>query len=197
MCSGFFNFYIIAATLLVGIAVRLLDDYIDRQQDELLGKSTSWHYLQGAGLIYAMVALALGIRLAPVWGAALFFAAYGIGMASDPNSMLPSHLSGGLEFLLASGLAIAVGGWNLGLAALSLMLGIDIIDDCLDLAQESHVVSVRNWAILYGQGPALFLGSLAIISSLFLAWQEAAWGLIWGGSFLFCSWLREGKGKCC
>ncbi len=196
MCSGFFNLNVIAATLLVGIAVRLLDDYIDRQQDELLGRATSWHYLQGAGLIYAMVALSLGIRLAPTWGAALFFAAYGIGMASDPNSMLPSHLSGGLEFLLASLLAIAVGGWSLALAALSLMLGIDIIDDCLDLAQESQVVSVRNWASLYGRWPALFLGSLAILSSISLAWQEALWGAIWGGVFLVFSWLREGRGKC-
>jgi hypothetical protein len=197
MCSEFFNLNIMVATLLVGVAVRLLDDYIDRQLDELLGRSTSWHYLQGTGLIYAMVALALGIRLSPMWGAALFFAAYGIGMASDPNAMLPSHLSGGLEFLIASALSIVVGGWNLGLAALSLMLGVDIIDDCLDLAKESKVVSVRNWASLYGTGPALFLGFLAILSSLFLAWHQATWGVIWGGLFLFCSWLREGRGKCC
>ncbi|HQD38987.1 MAG: hypothetical protein GX766_05685 [Firmicutes bacterium] len=195
MCSGFFDPSLAAATLFVGIAIRFLDDYLDYQQDELLGRRTSWHYLQGAGIVYAMVALALGVRIAPSWGAALFFAAYGIGMATDPKAMLPSHLAGGMELVLASITAVIVGGWNLGLAALSLMLGLDILDDCLDLAQESRVVSVRNWASLYGRRPAVVLACLAILSSLFLAAREALWGLLWGGAFLFFSWRREGRGR--
>ena len=123
MCSGFFDPSLAAATLFVGIAIRFLDDYLDYQQDELLGRRTSWHYLQGAGIVYAMVALALGVRIAPSWGAALFFAAYGIGMATDPKAMLPSHLAGGMELVLASITAVIVGGWNLGLAALSYCWG--------------------------------------------------------------------------
>jgi hypothetical protein len=93
--------------------------------------------------------------------------------------------------MLASALAVVVGGWDLGLAALSLMLGIDILDDCIDWAQEKRIVSGGNWASLYGRTPALFLGSFAILSSLALSWREAAWGLFWGGCFLVASWLRE------
>lgn len=192
MSYEFFNLSLIGGTFLTGIAIRLLDDYIDRQQDELLGRASTWHYLQGASLVYAMVALALGLRLVPLWGSALFFGAYAIGMLSDPNSMLPSHLSGGLEFLIAAILAFLAGGVTLGLAALSLMLGVDIIDDCLDYASECKIVSVRNWAALYGKGPALFLGILALISSLSLAKYEAGWGIIFSGLFLFYSWQREG-----
>ena len=93
--------------------------------------------------------------------------------------------------MLASALAIITGGLNLG-PALSLMLGIDIIDDCLDLASESQVVSVRN-------GPVSTVGALRCtalaLPAVFSCLQQATWGAIFGASFFFVAGCGE-KNKC-
>ncbi|NLN19467.1 MAG: hypothetical protein GX162_09370 [Firmicutes bacterium] len=152
----------------VGLAIRLMDDYLDAPVDLLQGVQTSAHHLGNASLPYALVGLSVGSLLSPKLTAALFLSAYAIGMTSELTRALPSRLRGYQESLLAIVIG-AIGAGPMVMAwALMTMFTIQALDDLIDLRVDSHIDG-RNWCHLFGVGEVILSGSLSVAFSAFLS----------------------------
>src|SRR5690606_29875589 len=88
---------LLAAVAAAGVAIKLMDDYLDQELDALLGRRTLAAAVGPGAVAYAMAALALAMLLDGPAAGSLFLAAYAVGMAHDPAGRLPTGLAGWQE----------------------------------------------------------------------------------------------------
>lgn len=121
-----------AALLLTGLAIRLMDDFLDLRYDAQAGIPSPAVRLGEATLPYGLLALAAGAALHAPTSLTLFFAAYAVGMIQDLRRPLPSGIAGWQEggIVLVFG-ALLLGFWT-QVWALAVMLFIQAVDDLLD-----------------------------------------------------------------
>lgn len=168
------------AAFSIGWAIRFMDDALDGDLDEILGK-LNWSERLGGGITaYALYAFAIGILLDPTTGMCLLAGAYAIGMVTDTR-LLPTRLPGYLEgAVLWLGVA-----WRFGLtkawAALGIMITVQLIDDLLDRGQDAWLRST-NWASRLG-----LIGTLVVcLALLVLLYYLDAWLLAYAAfTFIF------------
>lgn len=156
----------------VGWAIRLLDDALDSEIDQVLGKP-NWSLRLGAGTTaYALYAFALAVLLDPAIGVCLLTGAYAVGMIGE-TQVLPSKLPGYVE----GAVLWAAAAWRYGLAtawaALGIMIAVQLIDDLLDHAQDQWLKS-PNWTGRLGQVGTIIV-CLALLAILYFldAWLLA------------------------
>lgn len=159
-----------SAVLLCGIAVKLMDDYLDRELDYRTGRHNWAYYLGNCTLIYAMVAIVLAAALHYILAVSLFLASYVVGMGHELRQMLPSHLSGWQESLLVLCLGVILCGWRVMLFAVCYIGAVQIIDDCLDYFVDTLVSGSgkRNLARLFGPTEAVLLAILLLLVAWYL-----------------------------
>lgn len=158
----------VGAAFFCGWAIRLLDDALDEDLDQAVGKN-NWSARLGSGTTaYALYALGIAVLLDAPIAICLLASAYAIGMLGDTR-LLPSKLPGYLEGILLW-LASA---WRFGLAkawvALGIMLAVQLCDDLLDRGRDRWVAA-NNWTHKLG-----VLGTLLICLLLLLTvyWLDA------------------------
>ncbi len=125
-----------------------MDDHLDSDFDQLLGK-VNWSTRLGKGTTaYALYAFAFSVLLDPEIGVCLLTAAYAVGMVGETRRLptrLPGYLEGALLWLTSA--------WRFGLktawAALGIMIAVQLIDDLLDQAQDQWLMS-PNWTTKLG-----------------------------------------------
>jgi len=154
------------AVFAVGVAVRLLDDLLDGRPGESLPGTAS------APAVYAAALVALGAGLAPGVAVSLFLSAYAVGMLADPAERLPPGAPAWVESLLAVGLAVALVGPLETAGSLLLMLGIQALDDGVDLPRD-RAEGRRSIATAVGRWPAFFLGAVCFSAALTFATAKA------------------------
>lgn len=157
------------AVLLCGIAVKLMDDYLDQELDYHTGRQNWAYYWGKSTLVYAMVAIVLAAALYYILAVALFLASYVVGMGHELRQALPSRLSGWQESLLALCLGAVLCGWRAMLFAICYIGAVQIIDDCLDHYVDTLVgrSGKRNIARLLGPVEAVLLAILLLL----VAWH--------------------------
>lgn len=117
---------------LTGLAVRLVDDALDQEEDQEAGAVNLASSLGSAAVAYAGASLALAALLLPRHGPALFLAAYALGMAGSLTERLPTRLPGWIETAAATGFLLVLVPPGMALWALLLMGAFQAADWALD-----------------------------------------------------------------
>lgn len=121
-----------AAILCTGLAVKLMDDFLDLQYDSQAGIPSPAVRLGEATLPYGLILLAIGAAFHAPIALSLFVAAYSIGMIQDLKRPLPSGLTGWQESILVLGLGALLLGPVIQIWGLAMMVFIQVIDDMID-----------------------------------------------------------------
>ncbi|HEY8395107.1 MAG TPA: hypothetical protein VIK92_09950 [Thermaerobacter sp.] len=176
-----------AAVALVAIAVKLLDDVLDREEDRAVGRP-NWAARLGPGAAaYAMAALAAAATLSARDAGSLFWAGYAWGMAHDDAARLPLGLTARQESALAVVVSLATAGVADTLGALALVGSIQLLDDWLDLRGDQEAAGFgtipRNWAGRLGRVEAFLLGCGLGLAAI--ARDPLQAGTAWGVAAVF------------
>lgn len=145
----------VAAVAVTALAVKLMDDGLDRERDAL-GGFPNWAAALGRGApAYALAALAVGCGLDAGRAVPLFLAAYAVGMGRDADRQ-PSGLPGWVEGAVALGLAAALFGVVLAAASAAATIAVQWTDGWLDWRGDAGFRPVARW-----RGPLLALAAAA------------------------------------
>ncbi|MGM9571489.1 MAG: hypothetical protein ACI3ZR_04645 [bacterium] len=128
----------LSCVLSTGLAIKILDDYLDREIDELAGKDTFVQFFQQSILPYGLLFLAFGLTLEPKLGGSLFLASYAVGMFKQQEQIYPCKLSGWQEIVLSCFLGSFLYGWFDFLSALSIIFFVQLLDDFYDYKIEKE-----------------------------------------------------------
>ena len=160
--------------VLAGWTIKLMDDWLDVEYDQCIGKQTLASRLGRACLPYGLLGFGLAMAVAPGVAFTLFLTAYALGMGHDLRERMPTRLPGWLESILALGIAVWYGGLWLAGWALAVMLMIQLLDDLMDLHNDRRS-GQNNWAIRFGfVESALLMFICALAAVLLDPWKTAA-----------------------
>lgn len=164
------------AVVLIGWAIKLMDDYVDREMDQILGKPNITGLL-GDGLpVYMALMTALAVYLSPDTGATLFLAAYLLGMGEEMGERYAVGWRAWIEVI-----ASAVLGWlinrSLYLLNLLLILTIQLSDDLRD-QEHDHLAGRRTLPALVGSEITLVVVLSLVVLILMRSPGYGAWVLI-------------------
>jgi hypothetical protein len=151
------------ACFFTGIAIKIMDDFLDASIDSMIGKRTWAASLDEAALPYALVALSLAAVAEPVWSITLFWASYAVGMRGDLTRPLPLGLTGWQEASLLGMIAILAFGWRTVFTSWAAIFSVQAIDDLLDRKQDK-MSGAANWAIQWGVVETSLTASIVIIA---------------------------------
>lgn len=165
MYPEIFNFFLtIIAVVCCSIAIKLADDFLDRETDCIIGK-TNWTQVLGQGtMVYAMFFLALAAGINAPLSLALFLGSYVVGMFNSMKDRFPSKLNGFQESFLALAIGLLLFGWSIMLFAVSLVLAIQLFDDYLD-ARKDSLSGQRNLANKFGHLECLSVGLICFLTA--------------------------------
>lgn len=156
------------ALCLVQLAIKLLDDYLDREED--VAHRFCLADAMGQGVLpYALLLYGVAARLSPEWVFTIFLSSYACGMLGSNDWLLPSGLLPWTEIVLALSLGLVLTNWEEMVSSFMLVLGVHLFDDVLDEKQQEHRVTIKNLAYRWGRVEVLLLGILCCLVALFLA----------------------------
>lgn len=154
--------------VLAGLTIKLMDDWLDVEYDQCVGRHTLAIRLGRACLPYALLGFGLAMSLAPQEALALFLAAYAIGMGHDLREKMPTKLPGWAE----SAIVLGISGWatsiGLTLWALCVMAMIQLLDDLMDL-QHDRRSGQNNLAIRFGFVEVTLAMFITLLASVLLS----------------------------
>lgn len=123
---------VVLAALLTGIAVKVMDDCVDREYDAALGlPNLSNRYGTGVAA-YGMLSLLLACVSNIMLAVALFTSAYAVGMGFTDKTTYPTRLTGRKEVLIAVVISLSITGFRTTALALSIMVAAQLIDNWID-----------------------------------------------------------------
>lgn len=156
------------SALASGTAVKLMDDFVDREEDAR-GGAVTWVGRLGDGVLpYAMAALCLALLIDAPLAGTLFMAAYALGMACDWERMLPTRLRGWHEALLAVALGALLAGPGRMAASLAALTFVQCADDLADVDEDVRL-GRRSLAAMMGKVETGLLGAGALVVAAALA----------------------------
>lgn len=135
--------------VLAGLTIKLMDDHLDVEFDQCIGRQTLALRLGRACLPYGLCALVLAMAISPQVVLTLFLAAYAIGMGHDLREKMPTRLPGWAESLVAIAIMTLISGWQLTAWAICVMMMIQLLDDLMDLHNDKRS-GQNNWANRFG-----------------------------------------------
>lgn len=179
---------IMIAVIFCSAAVKLADDYLDKDLDINTGRNNWADFIGNGTMVYAMMLLVLAAGMNAAVSMPLFLASYIVGMFNDMKSIFPSHLNGFQESLLVMLLGIIFFGWNLMCFAVFFILALQLFDDCLDVHIDS-ITGQRNFAHRFGVTECVVLG---IMSLLLACWinEQIFWPVFCGTIVFYIALLK-------
>lgn len=158
----------LAAVVAAGVAIKLMDDDLDREDDRLAGKATVAAALGPGTGAYALAALAVAMLLDARVAGPLFLSAYAVGMAHAPGQRLPTGLAAWHESILAAGAGMLLAGVRPMMVSVAAMVFVQCADDLLDRAEDRR--SARP-SLITRLGPVEtgLLGAAALLVGVSLA----------------------------
>lgn len=146
-------------------AVKLADDYLDKEYDAIAGKTNWAEFFDKGAMLYAMFLLALAAGINTPLSLSLFLSSYIVGMFNNLRDKFPSRLNGFQESLVAFTMGLLLFGWNYMLFSLTFIFALQLFDDYID-AYCDCLTGQRNLANHYGKLECLFAGLICTL----LAW---------------------------
>lgn len=144
--------FIFISIFFCGLAVKLLDDYIDESERDYVP--------------YMMCALALSISL---WkgGVSLFFSSYIAGMFHDRKLKLTSGLKAYHEQIIAFIISSALTGVKETISSLVIICAVQLTDDLIDEREDAYE-GRKNWSQVLGRTEASLSAAIFFVLSLYL-----------------------------
>lgn len=128
-----------AAVALTGAAVKLMDDWLDAEQDAAAGRPNWSSALGRASPVYALALLAVAATLDPAAAGSLFLASYALGMLWGGDEF-PRRQPSRLPAWLEAALAVLVGAGTTGplemVGALGSVAALQLADHLWDTRRE-------------------------------------------------------------
>lgn len=181
--------------LLTGLAIKLMDDFLDQDLDQLLQKKTLAMKLGDSSLPYALLLLTLGILLGGQQAASLFLVSYILGMHGDLKQQEPLGLKGYQESVFILILSVFILHPLEIFTAFLIMLAIQIGDDFFDYFLEPFP-GRKNLIKQWGKGACLVALLISLSLSLILDPQKTLWVLLLTPIIIYCMEKREtGMGR--
>lgn len=149
------------------IAVKLADDYLDREYDAMIGKINWAEILDSGTMLYAMVFLALSAGINAPLSLSLFLGSYMVGMFSTLSAKYPSRLNGVQEALIAFAAGIILFGWHYMFFSLCFILAVQLFDDLID-AHNDTSTGQHNLSNRYGKTECALAGLLCTLTAIYL-----------------------------
>lgn len=153
--------------LLIGAAVKLLDDSLDADFDKFRGERTLAARLGRAvypyGVLLALLAAYVDVKLT----VALFLGSYVVGMFVQWRERLPTKVPAYVEIVLAIALSFALTGWHVAVWAIAMMAVVDWLDDLVDYSGDK-TSGQANIALKIGVVETLFLIMMALCAAVLL-----------------------------
>lgn len=169
---------IIGAAVLCSVAVKLLDDYLDRELDAVSGVH-NWINRLGEGTVaYSLPLLAVSVALETAVGISLFLSSWAVGMYRSLPVRYPSRLRGWQEAALAVLAGAFFAGWRLMLCSLLIAAAVQLADDIIDRCSD-RAAGLRNLAHRFGSIPCLLVGT-AFCFGAWLAAPPVFWPALGG-----------------
>ena len=150
--------------LLVGLVIKLMDDFLDQEKDKASGQYNLYHMLGKSIFPYSLVILSFGLYLNLSEGISLFAASYLIGMAHDYRSRLPIGLFAWQEGLIVFMISTYLTDLNNSLSALLLILLLQFIDDLIDFKKDSEYFKANLFKKLGFFNSILIMGVIILIA---------------------------------
>lgn len=173
------------AVLIIGVAVKLLDDVVDGEERTIFGLAPA-----GAA-VYAALAAAVSVALAPTVALPLFAAAYALGMMHEPDELLPSGMPAWLESAVTLAAAAAIAGAARTAQGLLVIAALQALDDLIDYGLDAATPR-RNWAHRIGRVETALIGLICLtLATVFGAALPISAGATYG---LLTGARRAGKG---
>lgn len=147
-------------------AVKLADDYLDKEYDAIAGRANWAEVLDGGTMLYAMFLLAVAAGFNASLSLSLFFGSYIVGMFSCLRDKFPSRLNGFQESLIAFTAGVVLFGWDSMLFAVSFVSAVQLLDDYID-SRSDQLAGQRNLANRFGRLECF----IAFLLCSVLAWE--------------------------
>lgn len=161
----------ILSIYLTGIVIKLIDDYMDQEFDELISEINLARVLGKGTMLYAILIFCFATILNQGSAVTLFLASYIIGMAANFHDKMPSNLFGYQESIILISLSWIIFGSAEFFSSIFLIIAIQCIDDYLDYNKDKY--STKNWAFILGKTETLLLSIIFFISSMYLDFLKA------------------------
>ncbi len=172
MYGEIFDFFVKWMVIcLVGVIIKLMDDYLDQELDKIEGKYTLAMVLDKAVLPYALLIMTMTMAIDPGLSGSLFLASYAVGMGHDLKRTLPLGWTGLTESILFSIFGFLVFGFLEMFSSLMVIIGIQLVDDFLDYYTDAHF-SRRNFVIRFGFLESMLGCFICFGLALVLDWQK-------------------------
>lgn len=155
----------LGCALLMGAAIKLMDDALDTDFDLGRGRRTLAHQLGRATLPYALVLAVTAVAFDRSLALAVFFGSYAVGMFTTWHDSLPTRLPAYVEIAAAVALSTALVGWKLALWGVAAMAVVDWLDDVMDLTGDTRS-GQTNLAARIGLAETLMLTLVALCVSV-------------------------------
>ncbi|ACL69911.1 hypothetical protein [Halothermothrix orenii] len=123
---------------LVGLVIKIMDDYLDIDIDNLKEEINIVRVLDRGVLPYSLIIIVIALALNFKEAATYFLASYTVGMAKINNYVLPSKLKSWQESIFVFILSVIFFSWLQTLSAIILITGLQIVDDFIDYRYDKY-----------------------------------------------------------
>lgn len=158
--------------VLTGITIKCMDDLLDIEYDQCVGRQTLAAKLGKATFPYALLLLGIGIYLANDYALVLFLASYTIGMGHDLFDKLPTKLPGWAEGLIAVVIGMILAGPLTMFWGLMMIGALQFLDDLIDIYKDTQS-GQRNAAIQFGVVEITLLSVICFLVAILLSPKDS------------------------
>lgn len=163
--------------VLMGGAVKLMDDFLDSEYDICRGERTMAVKLGRASLPYALVLALSSAYLNLTLAISVFLASYALGMFTNWQEKLPTRVPAYVEIAVAVFLLWMMVGWRTAIWALAFMALIDWLDDVIDMTKDERA-GQKNIALQIGVVETTLLILIAMCTAVLADAPVTALGFI-------------------
>ncbi|MFC4766407.1 hypothetical protein [Effusibacillus consociatus] len=168
MFGDWYNWLIeVFGIVLTGISIKCMDDLLDAEYDQCVGRQTLAGKLGKAILPYALLVLAIGIFVAKEIALVLFLASYAIGMGHDLREKMPTGLPGWGEGLAALVFGMLLAGPIPMIWGLMIIGAVQLLDDLVDIYKDTQS-GQRNSAVRLGVVETTLLAVICFLFAVLL-----------------------------
>ncbi|MGM0502590.1 MAG: hypothetical protein ACQERJ_08655 [Bacillota bacterium] len=178
------------AVLCTGLVIKLMDDYLDQELDQLNNNYTLAAKYERRIVPYTLLLFSLAVLCDYKLAIALFWSSYIVGMGNN-KSKATRGLKSYQEIIVLLALGLMLLEAQQFLFSLLIILFIHTIDDYIDYYREKHISS-DNYINYLGQTGTMFVAVFSLTASLNLNWRLAL--IIIASTFLISLILKK-RGK--
>ncbi|MEJ6950546.1 hypothetical protein [Natronospora cellulosivora (SeqCode)] len=153
------------AVVLIGITIKIMDDYLDRDIDKIINQWNITFFLNRSIIPYTLLLFMISLYLNFSESSSFFISSYIIGMTKDNLEKLQSKLYAWQESIIVFLIGIIINNLKIMLSSLILIYLIQLFDDLIDYQRDSQF-KANNFSSKIGIINTIILISILLLFSL-------------------------------